>query len=227
MPDRRQQRVRDPRPRARDARARCGCDGARLVEVAHLDQRAARGERRRDDRARAASATISRCALARDARRGARSSGVTQDRLRQLVVLRLREEVERDPVGVGRARRRSRGSRRRPRPCRCRRRRTRGASPPRRRRCPDRRSCRPRGSCRVPYASAAIACAPPIVNTRVTPARCAAASTSGLRTPSGVGTTMTISRTPATCAGIAFISTDDGYAALPPGHVDARRGRAA
>jgi hypothetical protein len=44
----------------------------------------------------------------------------------------------------------------------------------------------------------------------VTPARLAAASTSGLRTPSGVGTTITICVTPATCAGIAFISTDDG-----------------
>ena len=29
--------------------------------------------------------------------------------------------------------------------------------------------------------------------------------------------TITISRTPATFAGTAFISTDDGYAALPPG----------
>jgi hypothetical protein len=69
----------------------------------------------------------------------------------------------------------------------------------------------------VPYASAAIACAPPIAHALVTPARCAAASTSGLRRPSGAGTTITISRTPATCAGIAPISTDDGYAALPPG----------
>jgi hypothetical protein len=33
----------------------------------------------------------------------------------------------------------------------------------------------------------------------------------------GVGTTMISSRTPATRAGIAFISTDDGYDALPPG----------
>jgi len=52
------------------------------------------------------------------------------------------------------------------------------------------------GTLAVPYASAAIACAPPIVKTRVTPARHAAASTRGLRTPPGVGTTMTISRTP-------------------------------
>jgi hypothetical protein len=33
----------------------------------------------------------------------------------------------------------------------------------------------------------------------------------------GVGTTMISSLTPATRAGIAFISTDDGYEALPPG----------
>ena len=69
----------------------------------------------------------------------------------------------------------------------------------------------------VPYASAAIACAPPTAKARVTPARLAAASTSGLRTPCGVGTTMMISPTPATCAGSAFMSTVDGYAALPPG----------
>jgi len=31
-----------------------------------------------------------------------------------------------------------------------------------------------------------------------------------LRSPRGVGTTITISPTPATCAGIAFISTLDG-----------------
>src|SRR3982750_2006438 len=66
----------------------------------------------------------------------------------------------------------------------------------------------------VPYASAAMACAPPIVKACVTPARCAAARTSGLRTPSGVGTTITMSPTPATAAGSAFISTDDGYAEI-------------
>ncbi len=73
------------------------------------------------------------------------------------------------------------------------------------------------GTVAVPYASAAIACAPPIANTRSTPAIAAAASTIALRTPSGVGVTMTISPTPATFAGIAFISTLDGYAARPPG----------
>src|SRR5690606_2376381 len=73
------------------------------------------------------------------------------------------------------------------------------------------------GTVVVPNASAATACAPPIVNTRSTPAMHAAASTIALRTPSGVGTTITSSRTPATRAGSAFISTDDGYAAFPPG----------
>ncbi len=38
-----------------------------------------------------------------------------------------------------------------------------------------------------------------------------------LTSPRGVGTTMISSPTPATEAGIAFISTEDGYAALPPG----------
>ncbi len=69
----------------------------------------------------------------------------------------------------------------------------------------------------VPYASAATACAPPTVKTRSTPLRWAAASTISFSFPSGAGTTMTISGTSATLAGIAFISTDDGYAALPPG----------
>ncbi|CPK70632.1 Uncharacterised protein [Bordetella pertussis] len=44
---------------------------------------------------------------------------------------------------------------------------------------------------------------------RSTPAMAAAASTMGLRTPSGVGVTIS-SGTPATLAGMAFISTDDG-----------------
>ena len=56
-----------------------------------------------------------------------------------------------------------------------------------------------------------------MVNTRSTPQIAAAASTRSLRSPPGVGTTMMISRTPATFAGTAFMITDDGYAALPPG----------
>ena len=49
-----------------------------------------------------------------------------------------------------------------------------------------------------------------MANTRSTPLMAAAASTMGLRVPSGVGVTMTSSGTPATLAGIAFISTDEG-----------------
>jgi hypothetical protein len=49
-----------------------------------------------------------------------------------------------------------------------------------------------------------------MVKARLTPATAAAASTSALRSPLGVGTTMMISPTPATCAGTAFISTLDG-----------------
>ena len=43
---------------------------------------------------------------------------------------------------------------------------TRSPSPPPPTCCPGRRSCRRAGSSRVPYASAAIACAPPTLNTR-------------------------------------------------------------
>ena len=56
-----------------------------------------------------------------------------------------------------------------------------------------------------------------MVNTRSTPHTCAAANTNSFITPPGVGTTMMSSCTPATLAGIAFINTEDGYAALPPG----------
>ena len=49
-----------------------------------------------------------------------------------------------------------------------------------------------------------------MVNTRSTPAMAAAASTSSFFSPRGVGTTMMSSATPATLAGSAFISTDDG-----------------
>ena len=62
-----------------------------------------------------------------------------------------------------------------------------------------------------------MAWAPPIVKTLLTPEINAAASTSWLICPFGVGTTMTSSLTPATLAGIAFIKTEEGYAALPPG----------
>ena len=69
----------------------------------------------------------------------------------------------------------------------------------------------------VPQARAATAWAPPMVQIRSTPASRAAASTAGSSSPRGAGTVITTSPTPATRAGIAFISTDDGYAARPPG----------
>ena len=70
----------------------------------------------------------------------------------------------------------------------------------------------------VPYASAATAWAPPTRQPSVTPAIFAAASTAGSTRPSSPGgVTSTISRTPATRAGTAVISTVDGYAARPPG----------
>ena len=64
-----------------------------------------------------------------------------------------------------------------------------------------------RGIDAVPYASAATACAPPTLNSRVTPASAAAASTTG----AGRGHTAITSGTPATVrAGMAVMSSDDG-----------------
>lgn len=63
----------------------------------------------------------------------------------------------------------------------------------------------------VPYASAATACAPPTRQPSLTPAIRAAASTAGSTRPPGPGgVTRTISRTPATRAGTAVISTVEG-----------------
>ena len=89
------------------------------------------------------------------------------------------------------------------------------AAPWRRRRsgCPGPTILSTRGTVAVPYASAAIACAPPTRNSRVTPASSAAAITTG----SGRGQTTMISRTPATRAGIAVISSDEGSGKRPPG----------
>ena len=52
---------------------------------------------------------------------------------------------------------------------------------------------------------------------RSTPHSRAAASTSGFNSPRGDGTTITMRGTPATIAGSAFMRTDDGYDAEPPG----------
>ena len=58
-----------------------------------------------------------------------------------------------------------------------------------------------------------MACAPPSLNNRETPATRAACRI----VASGRGHTATISLTPAVAAGMAVISSDEGYAALPPG----------
>ena len=70
-----------------------------------------------------------------------------------------------------------------------------------------------RGTVAVPYARAAIAWAPPIRNSRETPASSAAAITAG----TGRGQTAMMSATPATRAGMAVISSDEGSGNRPPG----------
>ena len=73
-------------------------DVARLGEVAHEDQRAARGKRRFDDRApRHRGKQPAHRLRHRVDEPGLRRD---EDRLRHLVVLGLREKVHRDPVGV-------------------------------------------------------------------------------------------------------------------------------
>ena len=75
-----------------------------------------------------------------------------------------------------------------------------------------------RGICCVPIASAATACAPPVLRIRVAPAMRAAAATSGNTEPSRRGGVATItSRTPASRATAAVMITVLGYAARPPG----------
>ena len=74
------------------------------------------------------------------------------------------------------------------------------------------------GMLSVPKASAAMACAPPTLNTRSAPASFAATNVDGLTLPSlSHGVVIMISSTPATFAGIMFISTEEGYTAFPPG----------
>ena len=74
------------------------------------------------------------------------------------------------------------------------------------------------GTDSVPYARAATACAPPIRKILSTPATFAAAMIFGFGVPSFCGGVhIIISSTPAILAGTAFIRTDDGYAAVPPG----------
>ncbi len=70
-----------------------------------------------------------------------------------------------------------------------------------------------RGTVAVPYARAAIACAPPMRNSRLTPAARAAAITIG----AGLGHATITSRTPAARAGMAVINNDEGRGYRPPG----------
>src|SRR5579884_296850 len=70
----------------------------------------------------------------------------------------------------------------------------------------------------VPYAAAAIACAPPTAYNSSTSHSQQANSTAGAIFPSRCGGVKTIVReTPATFAGTTLMITDDGNAALPPG----------
>ena len=73
------------------------------------------------------------------------------------------------------------------------------------------------GMVSVPYAIAPIADAPPTLKTCVTLQRWQAARSNSFSSLSGAGVQITISSTPATCAGITFISNEEGYAAFPPG----------
>ena len=70
----------------------------------------------------------------------------------------------------------------------------------------------------VPQARAATACAPPARSTCVAPALKAQYRTSGETEPSGLGgVASTIVAQPATLAGAASISAEDGRTAVPPG----------
>ncbi len=62
------------------------------------------------------------------------------------------------------------------------------------------------GTVSVPYASAAMACAPPMRNMCVMPSHCAMPIISGL----GFGHATQMVATPATCAGITVISSVEG-----------------
>ena len=72
----------------------------------------------------------------------------------------------------------------------------------------------------TPYASIAIACAPPTAYTSSTPSRAQAARTVGSGSPAASGRggeASAIDRTPATWAGTTFITTLDGSGDSPPG----------
>src|SRR6185369_3279491 len=82
-----------------------------------------------------------------------------------------------------------------------------------------------RGTVSVPNASAAIACAPPTAYTSLMFSSINAAATAGFSENVRGGVVTTIRSTPATCAGTTFITTDEGYAAVPPGTYKPTRSR--
>src|SRR5450759_654495 len=71
------------------------------------------------------------------------------------------------------------------------------------------------GTVSVPKAIAAIAWAPPAVNTRQSPSIAVAARVAGFTLPGGTHSTSSL--TPAALAGMPVIRTVEGYGYLPPG----------
>ena len=171
-----------------------------------LDRRGAR--QRRQARLRARSATP--CAM--------RARGRQHDRrFVARAMLGLRDQSRRRPSRDARSRRRSPAPRSDPPFCRYPRRHRPSAWRPARRHFPARRSCRPRESilCRRPARR------PPARRRRgkipSLPQSQPPPSPRRDRPRARAAHTITISSTPATRAGIAFISTEDGYAPIPPG----------
>ena len=214
--DLRQQIARARRPRARGAPARCGWRSRRLRRGR------ARGSARRAGAATRAMIFArgivgSSCRRCWPRPRRAGRVRRKQDRLRHLVVLGLREQIHRDPVRIGAAVGDHQDLRRAGDHVDA----DRAEHAPLgrgdvgvagaddlvdlrdRRRAVGERRDRLRAADREARGRRRRA------PRRRAPARCFRRRASG--------TTMTISRTPATLAGSAFISTDDGYAALPPG----------
>ena len=73
------------------------------------------------------------------------------------------------------------------------------------------------GTLSVPYASAAIACAPPALSMRSAPQRSAAAMTAGCTFPPLAGVATKMCSTPAAFAGKTPIITELNSGAVPPG----------
>ena len=109
------------------------------------------------------------------------------------------------------------------RSCRCRPCRRRGAWRPRHRHCPGRRSCRPArwSPCRKPAPRSPARRRRD--RSRRRPAICAAASTSGLSTPSGDGTAIATRATPATLRRHRVHQHRRGISRRAAGHIEADR----